>query len=217
MRSHLFNKFAIFGSLTQILEFVKVVVGNAHPTLTDSIAMPLAPPSTNALQIFHDRPDIEESPAWEFVESQAKRKPMPTIFHSILQKRLTAEIDRLESDYEAFPELRCVLDRHSIVPDVTVVRRDRLPIDNKPIDGAPDWAIEILSPEQSTTKLISKLQLCLRSGMELGWIIDPTERVVMVLRDRDRLLLQQGEERLVTLEALKLEVTANQIFAWLDR
>jgi hypothetical protein len=55
-----------------------------------------------ALQDFLKLPNIEESPAWEFVDGQANQKPIPAAFHSILQKRLTAAIDQAGSSYEAF-------------------------------------------------------------------------------------------------------------------
>lgn len=95
-------------------------------------------------------PNIEESPAWELVEGQANQKPMPTVHHSILQKRLTATIDLSNSPYEAFPELRCTLSSNSVVPDITVIHKNRIPIENTAVEGAPDWTIEILSPDHRT-------------------------------------------------------------------
>ncbi|MGB3496454.1 MAG: Uma2 family endonuclease [Elainellaceae cyanobacterium] len=102
------------------------------------------------------------------------------LLHSRLQKRLISSIDSLGSDYEAFPELRCVLSQNSVVPDVAVVKRDRLPLDNVPLTGTPDWMIEILSPDQSTTKVIAKIQLCIKEGTQLAWLIDADEKAVMV-------------------------------------
>jgi hypothetical protein len=40
----------------------------------------------------------------------------------------------------------------------------------EPIQGALNWLIEILSPGQSTTKLIEKIQACLDAGTQLGWL-----------------------------------------------
>ena len=169
-----------------------------------------------SLNSFLARDNIDESPAWELLEGVPSQKPMPTLFHSILQKRLTALIDSFNSAYEAFPELRCVLSENSVVPDVAVVKCDRLPKENGPFIGAPDWAIEILSPDQSMTRLIAKLQMCLREGMQLGWIVDPTEQVVMVLLPGDRLILQQGDAELLGLDDLQISLTSNQLFTWVN-
>jgi Uma2 family endonuclease len=170
-----------------------------------------------ALQDFLKLPNIEESPAWEFVDGQANQKPMPAAFHSILQKRLTAAIDQADSSYEAFPELRCILSSNSVVPDITVIHQDRVPSENIAVEGAPDWMIEILSPDQSTTKLIAKIQTCLQEGTQLGWLIDPGERVIIVLWPDTRITLLRSSDRLPVLEGIPLELTVEQVFGWLRR
>ena len=93
---------------------------------------------TLTLEAFLHLPTIEESPAWEFIDGEILQKPMPTTHHSILQKRLVAVIDQAESQYEAFPELRCVLSQQSVVPDVAVILNQRVPSENIPVQGAPD-------------------------------------------------------------------------------
>jgi Uma2 family endonuclease len=172
---------------------------------------------TITLQDFLQRPNIEASPAWEFINGETIQKNMPTIDHSILQKRLVAAIDATNSGYEAFPELRCVLKTNSVVPDIAIIRRDRLPPSNQPIVGAPDWLIEILSPDQSTTKLIEKIQICLNEGTQLGWLIDSTEQVVIVLRPNQSLVFLRQGDMLPILENIPLVLTVNQIFGWLQR
>jgi Uma2 family endonuclease len=160
-------------------------------------------------------PNIEESPAWELIEGQAIQKPMPTSHHSILQKRLVAAIDQMDSGYEAFPELRCVLRENSVVPDVTIIRADRIPAENAPVAGAPDWMIEILSPDQSTTRLITKIQNCLNEGTQLGWLVDSTEQVIMVFWQDSRMGLFRQRDRIPSLPDIPLELTAEQVFNWL--
>lgn len=168
------------------------------------------------LETFLHLSNIEESPAWEFVNGEMLQKPMPTTHHSILQKRLVAVIDQAESQYEAFPELRCVLSQQSVVPDVAVVLKERLPSENSPVQGAPEWMIEILSPEQSTTKLIAKIQTCMMEGTQLGWLLDSTERVIMVFWSDRPLALISGETLVPVLPEIDLQITAKQIFDWLQ-
>lgn len=168
------------------------------------------------VQEFLQLPDIEESPAWELLGGIPCQKPMPTLYHSRLQKRLVATIDSAGSSYEAFPELRCVLSQNSVVSDVAVIHKSRIPVGNEPIYGAPDWVIEILSPEQSTTKVITKIQSCLQEGTQLGWLLDSEEKVVMVFwRDRPLELLM-GDVVLPVLPDLTLALTVEQVFNWLE-
>jgi Uma2 family endonuclease len=46
-----------------------------------------------SLTEFHQSPNLEESPAWELFDQVISQKPMPTLHHSILQKRLVSAID----------------------------------------------------------------------------------------------------------------------------
>ena len=169
------------------------------------------------LDEFSQLPNLEESPAWEFFNGQVLQKPMPTFHHSCLQKRLVTAIDSTNSPYEAFPELRCILSQNSIVPDITVIHQSRIPTDNQPIQGAPNWLIEILSPDQSTTKLITKIQDCLAEGSELAWLIDIQESVIMVFLPDQPLRLLSGNRLLPVLNEMALELTPNQVFGWLQR
>jgi len=49
--------------------------------------------SQMTLTEFLSLPDIETSPAWEFINQVAEQKTMPTVFHSRIQKRLLMIID----------------------------------------------------------------------------------------------------------------------------
>ena len=174
-------------------------------------------PTTKSLtlQDFLKLSNLEESPAWELINGEVMQKPMPTIDHSILQKRLVVAIDNADSEFEAFPELRCILQANSVVPDITVIRRDRVPLGNTPVAGAPDWTIEILSPDQSTTKLIEKIQTCLNEGTQPGWLIDSSEEVIMVFWADRPLAFLRMEDKLPVLEGITLELTVEQVFGWL--
>ncbi len=159
----------------------------------------LSPPLTSALEAFLQQPDIEASPAWELLHGQAHRKPMPTLFHSRLQRNLVNTINAETRDYEAIQELRCVVPPLSPVPDIVVVRRDRLPQADGPFPGAPDWLIEIRSPDQSILHLQSKILHCLLAGTELAWLIDWQRQQIWVWTDQDLPLVYGPGEALPTL------------------
>jgi Uma2 family endonuclease len=166
------------------------------------------------LQEFLRSPNIEESPAWEFFDQGTAQKPMPTLYCSRLQKRLVAAIDNCGSIYEAFPELRCNLSQNSVVPDITVVERTRIPAANQAISGAPNWIIEILSPDQRMTRVVTKIQACLEQGMQLGWLIDVEEQAVLVFCPDRPLSIVRNQAILPVLPDMALALTAQQVFAW---
>jgi Uma2 family endonuclease len=90
------------------------------------------PASPLTLDKFLQIPETE--PAIEFIDGQSFQKPMPQGQHSRLQRKLLNLINQTaepETVAEAFPELRCTFGGRSIVPDIAVVRCDRIPtIDN---------------------------------------------------------------------------------------
>jgi Uma2 family endonuclease len=162
------------------------------------------------LEEFLKLPDIEESPAWEYINGNAIQKPMPKTRHSLLQKRLLAVIDSNTEDYTALPELRCTFGGRSVVPDVAVVAE---PEDN--FVEPPDWTIEILSPEQKANRVIDNILHCLRHGCQLGWLIDPDDRSILTFRPKQEPEVYRGSDRLQVLEGIELELTADQVFGWL--
>ena len=173
------------------------------------------------LDHFLKLPYIEESPAWEFINGEAFQKPMPGGKHSRLQSRLAGAINAVGSRYEAFPELRCTFGGRSIVPDLAVVSCDRIPVDENGdilstgIEFAPEWVIEILSPDQSQMKVTRKILHSLRHGSQMGWLVDPDERVVLVYRPDSLPDELVGDVSLPCLLEVNLGLTVEKMFEWL--
>ena len=138
----------------------------------------------------------ETKPANEFIDGQIIQKPMPQGKHSLIQSELIININAVfkpQRLVRAYPELRCSFGGRATVPDVTVFTSDspkerlrqRIPRDeNGDIANvfaiAPDWTIEILSPDQSQTKVTKNILHCLQNGTQMGWLIDPAERSIFV-------------------------------------
>jgi Uma2 family endonuclease len=82
---------------------------------------------------------------------------------------------------------QCFADRprHARKPDVSFIRRDRLP-DGWLADGfftiAPDLAVEVLSPNDLAYEVDEKIREYLDAGVNLVWIINPEQRLVTVHR-----------------------------------
>lgn len=168
-----------------------------------------SPITVDSLERFLERPNIEGSPAWEFIDGQSQQKTMPTLFHSRLQRNLVNAINNQTSKYEAIQELRCVVPPFSPVPDIIVVAIDRLPKSDGPFVGAPDWIVEIRSPDQSTLELQKKILHFMSSGTELAWLIDIEKKQIWVWQAQDLPLIYAEDEQLPVLADLSpLTVTA---------
>ena len=166
----------------------------------------------------------ETKPSSEYINGQVIQKPMPQGKHSKLQSELITAINGVTKPQKialAFPELRCTFGGRSIVPDVTLFAWSRISVDE---DGdianvftiAPDWTIEILSPDQNQTKVTGNILHCLNYGSKLGWLIDPDEKSVLVYpaKQQTRLLTQNDVLPVPDLVA-DLRLTVADLFSWL--
>ncbi len=166
----------------------------------------------------------ETKPYNEYIDGQVIQKPMPQGKHSKLQGKLVTTLNNVVEARQialAFPELRCTFGGRSIVPDVTLFAWSRIPVDeNGDIANvftiAPDWTIEILSPDQRQTKVTGNILHCLNYGSQLGWLIDPDEKSVLVYpaKQQTRLLTQDDVLPVPDLVA-HLRLTVADLFNWL--
>ena len=70
-------------------------------------------------------------------------------------------------------------------PDIAFVARSREPqgaAAEKFAELAPDLAVEVLSPDDSASDVLKKVEEYLASGVRLVWIADPATRTVTVYR-----------------------------------
>lgn len=167
----------------------------------------------------------ETKPANEYIDGKVIQKPMPQGKHSAIQTEFSTNVNvvlKPQKIARAFTELRCTFGGRSIVPDVCVFTWERIPRDdNGEIANsflvAPDWTIEILSPEQNQTKVTKNILHCLNYGTQMGWLIDPNEQTVFVyLPKQQPEVFDQPEQTLPVLPfASNLNLSVESVFAWL--
>lgn len=108
----------------------------------------------------------------------------------------------------------------SVVPDIAVFKWSNISFTaegevTNDFFLPPDWTIEILFPEQSSIRVIDNILHCLNHGCLLGWLIDPEDRSILIFRPQQQPELFRGDQQLPVLEGINLQLTVNQIFAWL--
>lgn len=166
----------------------------------------------------------ETKPAQEYFDNQITQKPMPQSKHSIIQVELATAINSFVKPKKiafAFPELRCTFGGKSIVPDIVVLTYEHIPRDENGditnlVTIAPDWMIEIMSPQQSQTMIIKKILSCFQSGCQLAWIIDPEERVIFVYSPEKVAFFDQDNDILPVPNFMAdFKLTIGDLFSWL--
>ena len=108
------------------------------------------------------------------------------------------------------------------MPDVSVFTWDRIPrAQNGEIANVfqtpPDWTIEILSPDQSPTKVTKNILHCLKHETQMGWLIDPDEQTVFVylLKQQTEVFDEPEQHLSVPSLASELRLTVKEVFGWL--
>ena len=181
------------------------------------------PAKTLTLEEFLQLPETE--PASEYIDGEIIQKPMPLGKHSAIQSELIIAITlalKPAKIARAFPELQCRFAGRAIVPDVSVFTWARIP---RQADGsianvfqsAPDWLIEILSPDQNSTKITKKILHALKYETQMGWLIDPEEKTIFVYRPGQQPeVFDEPEQQLPVPEfAKELNLTVGLVFGWL--
>ena len=180
-------------------------------------------PKLMTLEEFLDLP--ETKPTSEYIDGQIIQKSMPQGKHSTIQTEFSATVNRVLKPKKigrAFSELRCTFGGRSTVPDVSVFTQGRIPRDeNGEIANSfpthPDWTIEILSSDQSQTKVTKNILHCLNHGTQMGWLIDPDEQTIFVYlpKQQPEVFDEPDQSLPIPPFANQLSLTVGTIFAWL--
>jgi Uma2 family endonuclease len=185
--------------------------------------LPIEQTSAPTLEEFLKLP--ETKPASEYIDGQISQKPMPQGQHSTLQIELASAINqagKVKKLAYAFTELRCTFAGRSIVPDIAVFEWQRIPLDKNSrianrFEIAPDWTIEILSPEQSANKVIRKIIFCLKNGTKLGYLIDTDDESITVFQPSQLPEVKEKQDILPVLNILQnWQLTVEDVFNWLS-
>lgn len=173
-----------------------------------------------ALEEFLQLPEEESS--LEFVDGVISQKVSLKGRHSALQSALlqilNASAGQPESAW-ALPELRTTFAGASVVPDVSVYRRERIPVaaSGEVADDfliPPDVAIEIVSPEQSVTALVRRCLWYVDHGVSVALLVDPADHSVLAFRSGQPMAAWHGSDRIDLPEVLpNFALTVEQLFA----
>lgn len=143
----------------------------------------------------------EEGRQWELVGGELIGVSSPTPRHQEIVFRVLMALHRwlamaavhglVYADVEF-----ALTNRDRVRPDVCVVLGDRardLDPDQIPIPGAPDIAIEVISPTESAADSHAKVRNYLRHGSQEVWQVYPKSRTVQVHHMDTSISLEAGQ------------------------
>jgi Uma2 family endonuclease len=164
----------------------------------------------------------ETEPALEYAEGMVTQKVAPQGRHVFLQLNFTNEVNTFAQSRKlalALPELRTTYAGLSRVPDVAIYLWHRVPrLPNGQIADhftePPDVAVEIVSPGQGVTDLVTKCIWYVKNGVRIALIVDPSEDAVLRFRPDALPDVLTGDDRIDLDEVLPgFELTVGQLFA----
>jgi Uma2 family endonuclease len=149
---------------------------------------------------------------YELVRGELNRMPPAGIQHgyiaSRLNQRLLAYVEAHNLGLVCTAEAGFRLARNPDTvraPDVAFIARERIPAEGVPTGywpGAPDLAVEIVSPSDRFDDVVEKVVEYLAAGTRLVWVIPPRTHTVMVYRATGEVQLLRGHEELQGEEVL---------------
>ncbi len=155
----------------------------------------------------------DDGKRYEIIEGELHVSPAPSTLHQLISQRIETElvlqIQRQGLGYVFHAPVDVMLSSNSFVqPDIVVLKREsRSKITRRAIEGAPELIIEILSPFNRRTDVLTKAALYAQFGVTEYWLIDPDidEAKVYLLRDSGY-ALDQEHHRAGTLISRTFEV-----------
>ena len=134
--------------------------------------------------------DLEQMPEdfvhRELVNGELVELPPPLFRHSKIATKVCYPLHsfvELHGLGEVFFEVgfKVTADkRNYIQPDISFITEERLDEDGKFLFGAPDLAVEIISPSERPKHILAKREILFRNGCREIWIIRPKTRKIEV-------------------------------------
>lgn len=160
-----------------------------------------------------NREDVVPELHWGAVVLLTRPKMKRAKLQSRLVRLLRARAEHLgvvetEVAFRALPEYDL---RGADVAFVSQERWDSTE-DEDNLRGSPELVIEVLSPSNTKTEIREKATLCLATGAEEFWIVDPKRKSVTVMRRSGGTLLYEMGGR-IPLALFESELEVSEIFS----
>jgi Uma2 family endonuclease len=120
---------------------------------------------------------------YELRKGELVQVSRPKLKHIKIQRRLRELLTAVfgpRGIVETELPFRAVREYELRVADVAYVTRERWLETEDDLFGAPDLAIEVLSPSNTLTEINEKIALCLENGCREFWVVDPRLRQIQV-------------------------------------
>jgi Uma2 family endonuclease len=164
----------------------------------------------------------ERKPALGYADGRVAPKFGGDLPHSALMGHLATVIDDFAQPRRmalAFPELRVTFAGLSFVPDVAVLRWERIPRTltgeiGDDVTTAPDVAFEITSPDEPISALARKCERYVANGVTVALMVDVGRRLVRLFRPDQPESVLRGSDAIDLQDVMPgFELAVDEVFA----
>lgn len=153
-------------------------------------------------------------PDCDYVDGQLQERNLGELDHGSLQLAIATLLNsrRNEWNIRVVPELRVQVSTERFrVPDICVISADAPR--EQVVRFPPLLCIEILSPEDTLSRMMERVHDFLKMGVRQVWIFDPRLRTAMVCEGSAMVEHAQGE---LVLPGTQVKVELGEVFRVLD-
>jgi len=141
-------------------------------------------------------------------------KPVPSLVHGRLQSKIIIAVERhSKGKLITFGELSLKAQPQTLIPDVAIYPHfEVVPEEDKiKMDIAPLGVVEILSPTQNISELLSKRQNYIELGVQSYWLVIPQLRSIYVFDEKGEYEIFV-KKQLLKDQQLNIEISLAEIF-----
>ncbi len=149
-----------------------------------------------------------EPKKYELSEGELVMTASPRPLHGIVREKLGKSLIIFADAHHlgsVFWEMEFHLSAETVrIPDLSFVTAERMRLQNidERIQGAPELAIEVVSPSNEPSDLILKAKQYLQTGARLVWIVYPQTQMVYIYRPGERVEIREDGQVLDAPELL---------------
>ena len=147
----------------------------------------------------------EEGRLWELLDGDLIAVPSATLKHQRVVCRLSASFETYLTSHKngvTVPDVEFALGEDKrLRPDISIIQPDRWATFDQnriPVQGAPNIAIEVISPSERTSESLRKVRAYLGAGVQEVWQIFPDIQEVIVYTTDQMARVLSGDDRLTT-------------------
>ncbi len=159
-----------------------------------------APVATTMSGAQFDALSYEEGRRWELVCGELIAVPSPTLLHQEVVSRVLVALRQHVGTVKGLsvPDVEFALSEDDRVrPDVCAILGEnaaRIDFNRIPIPGAPDIAVEVISPSERTWESYEKVRNYPQKGVREVWRIYPQSAGVEIHRGGNSRFLERGDK-----------------------